>query len=289
MPIFETYFERMQRQQKSGGPDVYIYDDIPQHLKHQIIHIWDYAFSGLTMQRTLEVFWGIEKTTAAALGIPRLTGNPDPFASCKEWLLDMHLVEGALTIIELSARAMKSFQKDTFIDDLNFRFRQSNIGYQFENGFIIKINDQFVHAEIVKPALGLLSRNPIFKTANADFVAAHAHYRAGENRQAVTFAGSAFESTLKAICTVKGWPYEKGARATDLIKVVNAKGLFPDYLDKGFESYIAAMKTGLPGVRNDAGPHGGAPDTPKVPDYIAAYAIHLSAANIVLAIEAAKV
>ena len=134
-----------------------------------------------------------------------------------------------------------------------------------------------MHAEIVKPALGLLSRNPIFKTANADFVAAHAHYRAGENRQAVTFAGSAFESTLKAICTVKGWPYEKGARATDLIKVVNAKGLFPDYLDKGFESYIAA------------GPHGGAPDTPKVPDYIAAYAIHLSAANIVLAIEAAKV
>jgi hypothetical protein len=48
------------------------------------------------------------------------------------------------------------------------------------------------------------------------------------------------------------------------------------------------MKSGLPGIRNNSGGHGPAPSDAKVPDYIAAYAIHLSAANIVAAIEAKK-
>ncbi|WP_316160555.1 STM4504/CBY_0614 family protein [Bradyrhizobium sp. SZCCHNRI20481] len=288
MAIYETYFERMERLQKGNAPDVYIYDDIPQRLKHQIIHIWDNAFSEMPVTSAVEAYRWMEKTIAAAIGAPRLTRNPDASLSCKEWLLNMHLVEGALSIIELSAIAIKHIRKGAYIDDLNFRFRQNGIGYQVENGKIIKITDQFVHAEIVKPAIVLLASDQVFKTASADFMEAHAHYRARENKQAVTFACSAFESTLKAICKMKGWDYEPGASVGQLITAVRTKGLFPGYLDKGFDSYIAAMKTGLPGVRNDAGPHGSAPGTPKVPDYIAAYAIHLSAANIVLAIEAAK-
>ncbi|MGJ5046834.1 STM4504/CBY_0614 family protein [Bradyrhizobium oligotrophicum] len=288
MAIFETYYERMRRLEKGDTADVYVYDVIPDKLKHQIIHIWDKAFRELSYDKSHETYAVMEKTMAEAMGVPNLTRRSDPYESCKAWLLEMARVEPALSLVELSALMMKFHGKADFIDDLNFRFRQSGIGYQIENCKIIKIDDQFVHAEIVKPAIRLLASDPVFKTANADFMTAHAHYRARENKQAVTLAGSAFESTLKAICKMKGWPYEKGARATDLIKVVNAEGLFPDYLDKGFETYIAAMKTGLPGVRNDAGPHGTAPETPKVPDYIAAYAIHLSAVNIVLAIEAAN-
>ena len=56
----------------------------------------------------------------------------------------------------------------------------------------------------------------------------------------------------------------------------------------GFASYVAALKTGLPEVRNNAGGHGAAPDVPPVTEYIAAYAIHLTAANIVLCVEAYK-
>ncbi len=193
-------------------------------------------------------------------------------------------VDKLLSLIELLCKKLDL----GFVDVINFRLRQSGIGYQFEAGQIIKIDSQFVHAEVVKPALGLLSSDPIYSVADKEFKEAHSHYRIGENKQAVTLAGSAFESTLKAICAQKNWTYEQGARATDLIKVVNANGLFPNFLDRGFDSYISAMKTGLPGVRNDAGPHGSPPNSPKVPDFIAAYAIHLSAANIILAISAAK-
>jgi hypothetical protein len=44
----------------------------------------------------------------------------------------------------------------------------------------------------------------------------------------------------------------------------------------------------LPGVRNHAGGHGEEPAAPPVPDYIAGYALHLSAANIVMAVAAFK-
>jgi hypothetical protein len=46
------------------------------------------------------------------------------------------------------------------------------------------------------------------------------------------------------------------------------------------------MKTGLPAVRNNAGGHGDAPGAAAVPRYIASYAIHLTAANIVLLMHA---
>lgn len=65
-------------------------------------------------------------------------------------------------------------------------------------------------------------------------------------------------------------------------------GLFPAHLDNAFDSYVAMMKSGLPDIRNNAGGHGPVPGDAKVPDYIAAYAIHLSAANIVASIEAEK-
>jgi uncharacterized protein DUF7014/HEPN domain-containing protein len=140
---------------------------------------------------------------------------------------------------------------------------------------------------VVKPALALLSGKP-FEKAQEDFLAAHRHYREGNDKDCVVAAQRSFESTLKAICSNKEWIYQSGDRAPELLALVRKKGLFPDYLDKGFDSYMAMMKTGLPGVRNNAGGHGEAPDAPPVPSYIAAYALHMTASNIVLLVEAMK-
>jgi hypothetical protein len=49
------------------------------------------------------------------------------------------------------------------------------------------------------------------------------------------------------------------------------------------------LKSGLPEVRNNAGGHGTAPDALPVPAYIAAYALHLSAASIVMVVEALSI
>ena len=46
---------------------------------------------------------------------------------------------------------------DEAIDQLNQRFLQHNVGYQYESGQIIKVNSQFIHSEVVKPTLDFLS------------------------------------------------------------------------------------------------------------------------------------
>jgi hypothetical protein len=223
--------------------------------------------------------------------------------SCKNWFLEASETDGVLDFIEVSFRVIDrivgdlqdyemegggiSLPRAEAIAELNGRFREEGLGYQFENGELIRVDNQYVHAEVVKPALRLLA-DPQFGKANEDFMAAHENYRHGKHKDCIVAAQRAFESTLKAICIAKGWTFRPGDRASDLIKTVRAKGLFPDYLGNGFDSYIAMMKTGLPEIRNNAGGHGEVPSAPPVPAFIAGFALHMTATNILLLGEAVK-
>ena len=106
------------------------------------------------------------------------------------------------------------------------------------------------------------------------------NYRAGETKDAITDANNAFESTLKTICEQRCWQYVPGARVSDLLNVMRKNGLLPDYLDASFEQLVATLKSGLPKVRNEVGTHGQGTSPRETPDYVAAYALHLAAANI---------
>src|SRR5690606_15408944 len=75
------------------------------------------------------------------------------------------------------------------IDEINYRLRQAGVGYQLEDQRLIRVDSQYVHAEVVKPALALLSGQD-FEGPRQEFLAAHQHYRAGEHRQAVAMAAN---------------------------------------------------------------------------------------------------
>lgn len=173
------------------------------------------------------------------------------------------------------------------IEELNQRFRENDVGLQYEAGILVRVDSQYVHANLIKPAFALLNET-LFAKANEDFMQAHKSYRDGHHKDCVVACQRAFESTLKAICTAKNWKFNAGDRASELITLVRKSGLFPGYLNRAFDAYIAMLKSGLPEVRNNAGGHGEAPEAPPVPSYIAAYALHLSAASIVMAVEAYK-
>ncbi|MDE2740031.1 MAG: hypothetical protein OXI58_00435 [Gemmatimonadota bacterium] len=44
------------------------------------------------------------------------------------------------------------------VEELNNRFKEHGVGYQFTNGQIICIDSEFIHTEVVKPALKLLDQ-----------------------------------------------------------------------------------------------------------------------------------
>jgi hypothetical protein len=169
--------------------------------------------------------------------------------------------------------------------ELNERFLRAGVGYQFENGRIVRVDSQYVHAEVVKEALRLLGE-PEFDEANAEFMKAHRHLREGSLRDCNTAALRAMENVLKVICDARGWTYQKGDTVERLLAVVRREGLFPDYLGGYFDNLIGAMKAGVPKIRDRQGGHGAAPDDEPVPDHIAAFALHLTAANIVMLVKA---
>jgi hypothetical protein len=91
---------------------------------------------------------------------------------------------------------------------------------------------------------------------------------------------------LKVICAARRWRYQKGDTVERLLAVVQREGLFPDYLGGYFTNLIGAMKAGVPKIRDRQGGHGAAPSEDPVPDHIAAFALHLTAANIVMLVKA---
>jgi hypothetical protein len=65
------------------------------------------------------------------------------------------------------------------ISELNFRLTEAGVGYQFEQGQVLRVDSQFVHVEAMKPALVLLSDSR-FQGPHQEFLHAHELYRAAK-------------------------------------------------------------------------------------------------------------
>ena len=78
----------------------------------------------------------------------------------------------ALDVIELSFQYMEErhsrIPPDELIAQLNYWFRRRGVGYQYAAGQIIKVDSEFLHSEVVKPALSMLV-NPMYQGVNAEF------------------------------------------------------------------------------------------------------------------------
>lgn len=170
---------------------------------------------------------------------------------------------------------------DKAIAELNYRFRDHGVGYQYESGQIIKVDSQFIHSEVIKPALIMLS-DRIYKGANEEFLEAHKQYREGNYKDCVNNCLKAFESCLKVICQKRGWNYNKKDTANRLIAIVFDKGLILPSMQSHFTALRSTLESGVPTIRNTQTGHGQGPEKISVPEYIAAYILHLTASNILL-------
>lgn len=291
--IYDLY-SRRRRRDLQQEPDVYQYDEIPETLRNQILYIWNEAIG----KANDEAWQTIRGITAREKGLLTLARADEPRNDCVTYLLKQEKSDEWLDLIEISFRFIDRVAReyysperhgitrapDAAISELNDRFRLATFGYRFENGQILRIDSEFLHAEIVKPSLVLLS-DERFSAPQEEYLTAHGHYRSGHFSDAVTNANNAFESTMKVICDIKVWEYNKGDRASELIKIMRKKGLLPEYTEKAFDAFLSTLQHGLPTVRNNAGGHGKG-NAPATPQHLAAYAMHLAAANIVLLVEA---
>jgi hypothetical protein len=314
MPVFETYASPVAAAAKAGTADVYTYDELPPFLRTQISRIflecigpgWQEPpyFTGLPPANANKIWAGIariidKEIASFAVFLPHDRGT-DPYNFCMTYLRRSNDLDGVLSLIEICANVMVNlatfspgelYNQGSTADpragilELNARFLRAGVGYQFENGRIIRVDSQYVHAEVVKEALRLLCE-PGFAEANDEFMTAHRHLREGKLRDCNTAALRSMETVLKVICDARGWTHQKGDTVDRLLAIVRREGLFPDYLGGYFDNLMGAMKAGVPKIRDRQGGHGAAPGDDRVPDHVAAFALHLTGANIVMLVKA---
>jgi hypothetical protein len=310
MAIFETFSKRQKRLQRAGQQDVYQYDDLSRPFRVQVIHIWNSAigiyyrsntYSSTRVSPSNELWELIHSTLCRERGVFTLgeaAGRHD--AQCIQFMLSsdtagaLDMIEFSFKVIDRIARRFQPYQlheakvtqtADDAIEELNERFREHGIGYQYVEGELIRVDSEFVHAEAVKPALSLLNQSG-FDGPAEEFMRAFEHYRHGRLKESVAEALKSFESTMKAICKARNWAHSPNATAKPLMDTLFKHGLIPSELEGHFASLRAAMESGLPTISNRTSRHGQGPDPVALPPHIAAYALHLAASNIVLIVQA---
>ena len=312
MPIYKTFAKRKKEAQNSGKPIAYRYDYLPREFRVQVILLWGdvvNAFPNYHRPFLKKALWGaVHNLLAREMGVFELAAYPsvdeNRMEDCTQFLLESNDVNQVLSLIELSFRSFDKVTReeiakkfsgvveidiDDVLEELNYRLREHGIGYQYESGQIIAVNSQYVHSQAVEPAITLL-HDAGFQGALQEFMDAHKCYRERDYKNAIANASNAFESTMKTICDARGWDYSPSATSSKLIAILFDNNLVSPEMKSHFTGLRSALESGVPPIRNKGGQggHGQGSQPVEVPDHIAAYALHLTASNIVFLVESHK-
>ena len=294
--MIHDLFSKRQKLVRGEAPDVYQYIDIPRELRVQAVYIMDDALGSDPYshhrEQTLEL---IEKTLRREYGWLSLgSRRENPYADFVNFLLTTKDYEKALDAIEIAFRVIDTVVRgdpyhftqagaqispDDALNELNHRFHEHGVGYQFESGQIIRMDSQYIHSEVVKPVLDMLS-GPLYKGANQEFLNAHEHYRNKRYKECLSECLKALESCMKSICMERKWPYDDNDTASRLIQILLDQELAPSFMQAHFTSLKSTLEAGVPTIRNKRSGHGQGPEEVIVPESLAAYALHLTASNI---------
>ena len=294
--MIHDLFSKRQKLARGEVPDVYQYIDIPVELRVQAVYIMDDALgSDSYSQERSEALQVIERVLRREYGWLSLgSRRDDPYTDFVNFFLGTQDYEKAIDAIEIAFSVIDTVVRgdpyqfslagarsspDEAIAELNSRFQEHGVGFRFESGQIIRIDSQYIHSEVVKPVLNMLS-GPLYKGANQEFLNAHEHYRHKRYKECLSECLKAFESCMKSICTERKWGYNDTDAASRLIQILLAQAIIPSFMQAHFTSLKSTLEAGVPTIRNKRSGHGQGPEEITVPESLAAYALHLTASNI---------
>lgn len=292
--MYKLFSERIKN--KDGEPEVYIYDSFPETFRNQIFYIiedvmdkyqgsqfslWNFVHDSFAREKGLKSLaeYGYEKDRCDSYVC---NSNDVDFLDFIDFTF--HIFDG---IKEKNLQPQYHYIQDlaefinSKLSELNYRFKQHNLGYEFVNGEVIRIDNKVIHEEIIKPALKLLYEEG-FEGAEEEFLKAFEKRRKGDNKNSILEAGKSFESTMKTICDKKGYTYNATKdTAQKLINILKDNNFFPDYMEAHLTSFRTTLETGLPTLRNKTSGHGQGSEITPISDDFAEYALNLAATNIV--------
>lgn len=309
MAIFDLFSKR-QKKLKGDVPDVYTYNNLPSALRVQIVHIWTDALGSdenyYQYDKVKSAYKFIVDTLCREYGLFKLPTAEDYgermyFKELANFLLQEKSIEKIIDVIELSFKVLNHFTReysymythncseraDEAITELNSRFKEHGIGFQFVENEIIRIDSELLHVEAVKPALKLLNQKN-YQGAQEEFLSAYEHYRHGKNKESLNDCLKSFESTMKSICDKHKWKYQANATAKTLIQICLDKGLVPSFWQTQLTSLRSILESSIPTGRNKLSGHGQGTESTTIPNYLVSYMLHMTASTLVFLTTAEK-
>lgn len=307
MAVTDIFSKRQQRL-RGEATDVYTYDEIPETLRIQawqilgdVIGDYNRYRHNETSQQIYRRIVGLLRREYGVRDLPTPRKYPDDnYEELEHFLMLTPDHERVLDVIEMGFKAVHAVGRNTrfngfeadviasrAIDELNHRFKENGVGYQFVDGEIIRVDSELVHTEAVKPALRLLNTKD-YAGPHEEFLGAYEHFRHGKNKEALNDCLKSFESTMKAICDKRGWTYQASDTAKALLKVCFDKGLIPQFWQSQMTHLQGLLESSVPTGRNKLSGHGQGAVPTEVPAYLTAYMLHMTASTLVFLTTAEK-
>jgi hypothetical protein len=298
MAVFDLFSKR-QKRLRGDVPDVFLYDELPYPLRVQLVQVIHSALAndGWTNQ----TYEDVRDILCREYGVFHLTNdlNAVPKEEVSRFILYEKDVEKVIDAVELTLRAIDTDEMreharfvaivppDDVLLEVNERFREHGVGYEYISREMIRIDSQLIHSEVVKPTLTLLV-NVAYQGANEEFRKAHEHYRHGNYKECLSECLKAFESTLKTICDARSWARDSNATAKQLLDICFTNGLFAAFMQSHLGNLRAVLESGVPAIRNKTSGHGQGSTITTVSEETARYMLHLTATNILFFVESAN-
>ena len=301
-------FSKRQKLLRGEVADVYTYNTIPKSLRIQIVYLWKdcLGHDDVHYRGEKSFYKPIVEALCREYGLFRLAENSYGTRDYMKEIIDFFLqeedTERVLDAIELSFEFATIFAHlseyyphrqienpiqivDNAIKELNTRFKEHGVGFQFEGSEIIRVDSQFIHSKAVKPALTLL-QDKEYAGAQQEFLNAFDHYRRRKYKEALNDALKSFESTLKTICIKKGWAFDQKDTCKRLIDICYKNELIPKFWQHHMGALRSLLEGGVPTGRNKLSGHGQGSVPTLVPEHIASYVLHMTASAIVFLVRA---
>lgn len=289
----KLYSERIRQQVEDL--DVFVYEGIPTPFRNQLFFIICDVAKSVMKEDGGNLWNDIHSLFCREKGLKEMDDSYGPPAHKIEKFIDNASDADLLDFIDFVFYLFDTILRDAYrynpyvkisevvdgaIVELNNRFRQNKLGYEYVNGKIIRIDNELIHSEYIKPVLRLL-HTPGFEGAEQEFMKAFEALRQRYNKSAIIEAEKAFESVLKTICSKLGYPFDpERDTVKKLINILKDNGYFPPYMEDHLNTIAKALENGAPTIRNRTSGHGQGEDVVCIPDYYVDFVIGLVAVNI---------
>lgn len=290
-------FSQRKKEEEGEISDVYQYDSFPQPFRNQFIHIVNTILISDDLQyNPSEYYYELCRAFCREKGLKGLYGfGYENTREALEKYCDECSNEDFLDLLDFTFAYFMVGWRDDYvisleifnnsIEELNYRFAQHSLGYEFINDKLIIKTNEHIHKEIIKPAIVLLN-NTLFAGAQQEFFDAFDCYKKGKNKDAIANAGKAFESAMKTICADMEYNYNPTKdTARDLIKILEDNAFYPTYLNSFMASIRTTLESGAPTVRNKTSGHGQGTSIITLPNEYVEYTLNLVATNIVFLVK----